>query len=38
MRCVSVNPLSEKLKPGFKSKMFNDVPNLAYWDFAGQLE
>ena len=33
-----VNTLADKLKPGFISSTFNDVPKLFFWDFAGQLE
>jgi hypothetical protein len=36
--CFAVNTLSKELKPGFFSSKFNDVPNLMFWDFAGQLE
>lgn len=34
----AVNTLAKELKPGFFSSKFNDVPNLMFWDFAGQLE
>jgi hypothetical protein len=35
---ISVNTLADKLKPGFISTRFHDVPELMFWDFAGQLE
>ncbi len=38
MASFAVNTLSKELKPGFFSSKFNDVPNLMFWDFAGQLE
>jgi hypothetical protein len=38
IRGTSVNTLADKLKPGFISSVFNDVPKLVFWDFAGQLE
>ncbi len=34
----AVNTLAKELKPGLFSSLFNDVPNLMFWDFAGQLE
>jgi hypothetical protein len=38
IRGTSVNTLADNLKPGFISSVFNDVPKLVFWDFAGQLE
>jgi hypothetical protein len=35
---VSVNTLADKLQPGFIQTKFRDVPQLMFWDFAGQLE
>jgi hypothetical protein len=35
---VSVNTLDEELKPGFLEKCVEQLPDMTYWDFAGQLE
>jgi hypothetical protein len=35
---VSVNTLDEELKPGFFEKCVEQLPDMTYWDFAGQLE
>jgi len=35
---VSVNTLGEELKPGFLERVFKQLPEITYWDFAGQLE
>ena len=37
-KSVSVNTLSEELKPGFFELVFEQLPEITYWDFAGQLE
>ena len=34
---VSVDTLKQQLKPGFLS-VFQHLPDITYWDFAGQLE
>ena len=33
-----MNTLNEELKPGFFEKCVEQLPDMAYWDFAGQLE
>ena len=35
---VSVNTLQQQLKPGFFEKHVERLPEITYWDFAGQLE
>ena len=35
---VSVNTLQQQLKPGFFEKHVEHLPDITYWDFAGQLE
>ena len=35
---VSVNTLDKELKPGFLEKCVEQLPDMTYWDFAGQLE
>jgi hypothetical protein len=35
---VSVNTLQQQLKPGFLEQKFERLPEMTYWDFAGQLE
>ncbi len=35
---VSVNTLDKELKPGFLKSFFEQLPDITYWDFAGQLE
>jgi hypothetical protein len=35
---VSVNTLDKELKPGFLESFFEQLPEITYWDFAGQLE
>ena len=35
---VSVNTLGKEMKPGFLEKLFEQLPDITYWDFAGQLE
>jgi hypothetical protein len=35
---VTVNALDKELQPGFLEKCFERLPDIKYWDFAGQLE
>jgi hypothetical protein len=35
---VSVDTLQQQLKPGFLRSVFQRLPDITYWDFAGQLE
>ena len=35
---VSVDTLHQQLKPGFLRSVFQRLPDITYWDFAGQLE
>jgi GTPase SAR1 family protein len=35
---VSVDTLHQQLKPGFFKKHVEGLPDISYWDFAGQLE
>jgi hypothetical protein len=35
---VSVDTLQQQLKPGFLEQKFEHLPEITYWDFAGQLE
>ena len=35
---VSVDTLQQQLKPGFLEQTFERLPEITYWDFAGQLE
>jgi hypothetical protein len=35
---VSMDTLAEKLKPGSLEQLFERLPEITYWDFAGQLE
>ena len=35
---VSVNTLGKELKPGLLKSFFDRLPEITYWDFAGQLE
>ena len=35
---VSVDTLQQQLKPGFLRSVFQHLPDITYWDFAGQLE
>jgi hypothetical protein len=35
---ISVNTLQQQLKPGFMKKLVERLPEVTYWDFAGQLE
>ena len=35
---VSVNTLEKELEPGFLEKLFEGLPGMTFWDFAGQLE
>jgi hypothetical protein len=35
---VSVDTLQQQLKPSFIGKMLERLPEITYWDFAGQLE
>lgn len=37
-RGVSVNTLGEELRPGLLERVFEQLPEITYWDFAGQLE
>ena len=35
---VSVDTLQQQLKPSFLEQTFERLPEITYWDFAGQLE
>ena len=35
---VRVNTLGKELKPGLFESFFKQLPDITYWDFAGQLE
>ncbi len=35
---VSVNTLDKEMKPGFFENLVEHLPEITYWDFAGQLE
>lgn len=35
---VSVDTLQQQLKPGFLERTFERLPDITFWDFAGQLE
>ena len=35
---VSVDTLQQELKPGFFKKLTERLPDMTFWDFAGQLE
>jgi len=35
---VSVDMLQQELKPGFFEKLAERLPDMTFWDFAGQLE
>ena len=35
---VSVSTLHKELEPGIMEKTFEQLPDMTYWDFAGQLE
>ena len=35
---VSMDTLAAKLKPGSLEQLFERLPEITYWDFAGQLE
>lgn len=35
---VSVDTLQQELKPGFFEKLAERLPDMTFWDFAGQLE